>query len=158
MSRLTHVGPEGDARMVDVSTKAVTDRVARAAGSIRMHPETVAAIRHNKLTKGDVLTVAKIAGVLAAKRTAELIPLCHTLPLTDVQVVITSDDSLPGLHCEATVKTTGKTGVEMEALTAVTVSLLTVYDMAKAIDRDMSITDVRLLEKAGGRSGHWKRE
>jgi cyclic pyranopterin phosphate synthase len=157
MSEISHVGPDGEARMVDVSHKAITDRVARATGAIRMHPDTLAAIQQHAVTKGDVLTVAKIAGVLAAKRTADLIPLCHPLPLTDVQVTLTPDASLPGLRCEATVKTTGKTGVEMEAITAVAVSLITVYDMAKTLDRTMSITDIGLLEKHGGRTGHWQR-
>jgi cyclic pyranopterin phosphate synthase len=123
-----------------------------------MRPETLAAIRGNALAKGDVLTVAKVAGVLAAKRTADLIPLCHPLPLTDVQVVLTPDEGLPGLRCEATARTVGKTGVEMEAITAVAIALVTVYDMAKAIDRGMSISDIRLLEKTGGRSGHWRGE
>jgi cyclic pyranopterin phosphate synthase len=157
MSGLSHIGPDGEARMVDVSAKDVTERVARATGSIRMKPETLAAIRENSIVKGNVVATAKIAGVLAAKRTPELIPLCHSLPLTNVEVAITPDEALPGLRCEATVKTAGKTGVEMEAITAVAVSLITVYDMAKAIDRDMSITDICLLEKAGGRTGHWKR-
>ena len=142
--------------MVDVSQKPDTERVARATGQIRMQPETLAAIRGNLLAKGDVLTVARIAGVLAAKHTSDLIPLCHPLPLTDVQVVLTPDDAIPGLHCEATARTVGKTGVEMEAITAVAIALVTVYDMAKAIDRGMSISDIRLLEKAGGRSGHWR--
>jgi cyclic pyranopterin phosphate synthase len=157
MSGLTHIGPDGEARMVDVSEKEVTDRFARAAGSIRMKPETLAAIRENAIGKGDVITVAKVAGVLAAKRTSELIPLCHSLPLTDVQLAIEPDPALPGLRCEATVKTTGKTGVEMEAITAVAVCLITIYDMAKAIDREMSILDISLLEKSGGRTGHWRR-
>jgi cyclic pyranopterin phosphate synthase len=122
-----------------------------------MKAETLAAIRGNTLAKGDVLSVARVAGVMAAKRTAELIPLCHPLPLTDVQVEITADESLPGLRVEAMARTTGKTGVEMEAITAVAVSLVTVYDMAKAVDRAMSITDICLLEKTGGRSGHWQR-
>lgn len=157
MSGLSHIGPEGEARMVDVSEKEVTDRLARAAGSIRMKPETLMAIRENTIVKGDVMTVAKLAGVLAAKRTSELIPLCHSLPLTDVQLAIEPDPALPGLRCEATVKTTGKTGVEMEAITAVAVCLITIYDMAKAIDREMSIMDISLLEKSGGRTGHWQR-
>jgi cyclic pyranopterin phosphate synthase len=157
MTGLSHIGPDGEARMVDVSAKEATERVARAAGSIRMKPETLAAIRENSIVKGNVVATAKIAGVLAAKRTPELIPLCHSLPLTNVEVAITPDEALPGLRCEATVKTTGKTGVEIEAMTAVAVSLITVYDMAKAVDRDMSITDICLLEKAGGRSGTWKR-
>lgn len=158
MSELSHIDTQGNAKMVDVSHKEETHRIARAAGSIRMRPETLAAIRQNSLGKGDVLTVSKIAGVLAAKRTADLIPLCHPLPLTDVEVVLTPDDGLPGLRCEATARTVGRTGVEMEAITAVAVALVTVYDMAKAIDRGMSITDIRLLEKNGGRSGHWRGE
>jgi cyclic pyranopterin phosphate synthase len=158
MSELSHIDTQGNARMVDVSDKVDTHRLARAAGSIRMRSETLAAIRQNSLAKGDVLTVSKIAGVLAAKRTAELIPLCHPLPLTDVQVVLTPDEGLPGLRCEATARTVGRTGVEMEAITAVAIALVTVYDMAKAIDRGMSISDIRLLEKTGGRSGHWRAE
>ena len=158
MSDLSHVGPDGQARMVDVGDKPETDRLARATGSIRMKPDTLAAIRQNALVKGDVLAVAKIAGVLAAKRTAELIPLCHPIPLTDVQVTLVLDDSLPGITCEAVARTKGRTGVEMEAITAVSVSLITVYDMAKAVDRGMRITDIRLLEKAGGRSGRWVAE
>ena len=158
MSGLSHVGPGGEARMVDVSAKAVTDRSARAAGMISMKPETLAAIQSNSMAKGDVIAVARIAGIMAAKRTAELIPLCHPLPLSDVQVIITPDPSLPGLRVEASARTAGKTGVEMEAITAVSVTLITVYDMAKAVDRDMVISDICLLEKLGGRSGHWKRE
>lgn len=153
---LTHVGADGEARMVDVSAKAETSRMARAAGAIRMRAETVAAIRDNALAKGDVLAVARIAGVMAAKRTAELIPLCHPLPLTDVQVTLSLDASLPGVRVEATARTAGRTGVEMEAITAVAVTLVTVYDMAKSQDRGMVITEVRLLEKSGGRSGHWR--
>lgn len=157
MSGLSHIGPDGEARMVDVSAKEATDRLARAAGFIRMKPETLAAISEHSIGKGDVIAVAKVAGVLAAKRTSELIPLCHSLPLTDVQLAIEPDPALPGLRCEATVKTTGKTGVEMEAITAVAVCLITIYDMAKAIDREMSITDISLLEKSGGRTGKWRR-
>ena len=157
MSELSHVSPEGEARMVDVSQKETTNRVATASGVIRMKRETLAAIQGNSLEKGDVISVAKVAGVMAAKRTAELIPLCHPLPLTDVQVSITPDESIPGLRCEATARTVGRTGVEMEAITAVAITLVTVYDMAKAIDREMAITDLCLLEKTGGRSGHWKR-
>jgi cyclic pyranopterin monophosphate synthase len=153
---LTHVGADGEARMVDVSAKAETARMARAAGAIRMRAETLAAIRDNAIAKGDVLAVAKVAGVMAAKRTAELIPMCHSLPLTDVQVTLSLDDSLPGVRVEATARTVGRTGVEMEALTAVSVSLVTVYDMAKSHDKAMVINDIRLLEKSGGRSGHWR--
>lgn len=157
MKKLTHADSTGQARMVDVSAKPITERFARATGSIRMKPDTLAAIQQNALAKGDVLGVAKIAGILAAKRTADLIPLCHPIPLTDVQVTLVLDESLPGVTCEATARTTGQTGVEMEAITAVVVSLTTVYDMAKSIDRGMTITDIRLLEKDGGRSGHWVR-
>lgn len=155
MSELSHVGPDGEARMVDVGDKPETDRLARATGSIRMKPDTLLAIRQNTVVKGDVLAVARIAGVLAAKRTADLIPLCHPLPLTDVQITLTLDDDLPGITCEASARTVGRTGVEMEAITAVAVALVTVYDMAKALDRGMTIGDIRLLEKSGGRSGRW---
>ena len=157
MSDLTHVGPEGVARMVDVSAKPDTERYARATGAIRMRPETLSAIRDNSLAKGDVLGVARIAGIMAAKRTAELVPLCHPLPLSDVQVTLSLDDRLPGVRAEAVARTTGKTGVEMEAITAVSLCLVTIYDMAKAIDREMVITDILLVEKWGGRSGHWLR-
>ena len=155
---LTHVGPDGAARMVDVSGKAETEREARAAGSIRMRRRTMDAIRGNAVAKGDVLGVARVAGIMAAKRTAELIPLCHPLPLTDVQVECTIDVELPGVRVEATARTTGRTGVEMEAMVAASIALLTVYDMAKAGDREMVVGEVRLLEKRGGKSGHWARE
>ena len=155
---LTHVGDDGAARMVDVSAKPETERLARAGGAIRMRPETLAAIRGNAIAKGDVLGVARIAGVMAAKRTAELIPLCHPLALTDVQVRLELDEALPGVRAEATARTTGRTGVEMEALVAATTALLTVYDMAKAGDREMVLVDVCLLEKRGGRSGTWLRD
>jgi cyclic pyranopterin phosphate synthase len=153
MSDLSHIGPEGGARMVDVSDKPATDRVARAGGAIRMRAETLEAIRANTLRKGDVLTVARTAGILAAKRTAELIPLCHPLPLTGIAVELVPDDALPGLTVEATVRTTAQTGVEMEAITAAAVTLITIYDMVKAVDTTLRITDIRLLEKRGGRSG-----
>ena len=158
MSGLSHVGPEGEARMVDVGAKPDTARAARAAGEIRMTSETLDAIRSNALAKGDVVAVARVAGVMAAKRTAELIPLCHPLPLTDVDVRIALDESLPGIRVEATARTVGKTGVEMEALTAVSVTLLTIYDMAKSLDKRMRIGSIRLLEKSGGRSGSWRAE
>ena len=122
-----------------------------------MKPETLEAIRRNSLVKGDVLSVARVAGIMAAKRTAELIPLCHSLPLSDIQVELTLDKELPGVRCEATARTIAQTGVEMEAISAVAVSLVTIYDMAKAIDRDMSICDICLQEKTGGKSGSWKR-
>jgi cyclic pyranopterin phosphate synthase len=155
--KLTHVSPSGEARMVDVTAKPETDRTARATGTIRMLPATLNAIVSAQIKKGDVLSVARIAGVMAAKRTADLIPLCHPLALTDVQVTLTADESLPGVRAEATVRTTGRTGVEMEALTAVSVALLTVYDMAKALDRGMAISDISLAEKAGGASGKYSR-
>ena len=155
--KLTHVADSGEARMVDVSAKPESERVARATGSIRMRPETLSAIVNAEVKKGDVLGVARVAGIMAAKRTADLIPLCHPLALTDVQVTLTPDESLPGLLAEATLKTTGRTGVEMEALTAVSVALLTVYDMAKALDRGMEISDISLAEKSGGTRGDFSR-
>jgi cyclic pyranopterin monophosphate synthase len=154
---LSHVDPSGEARMVDVSAKPDTARFARATGSIRMTSDTLLAITSANVKKGDVLGVARIAAVMAAKRTSDLIPLCHPLALTDVQVVLTPDASLPGLRVEATVRTRGPTGVEMEALTAVSVALLTVYDMAKAMDRAMTISDISLAQKTGGTSGEYAR-
>jgi cyclic pyranopterin monophosphate synthase len=154
---LTHVAESGEARMVDVSAKAETRRVARASGMIRMRPATLAAILNAQVKKGDVLGTARIAGVMAAKKTAELIPLCHPLMLDDIQIDLTPDGSIPGVKVEATVKTTGRTGVEMEALTAVSVALLTVYDMAKALDRGMQISDISLLAKSGGLGGDYAR-
>lgn len=154
---LSHVAADGAAKMVDVTAKPETERVARAAGSIRMAAATLAAIRANALKKGDVIAVARLAGVMAAKRTSDLIPLCHPIPLTDVQVEVTPDDSLPGLRAEATVRCFGRTGVEMEAISAVCVTLITVFDMVKAVDRDLIVSDIRVLEKSGGRSGSWKR-
>lgn len=155
--RLTHVDDRGAASMVDVTAKDETDRLARASGVIRMQQATLDAILANTLEKGDVLAVARVAGVMAAKRTAELIPLCHPIPLTDVQIDIEPDPGLPGLRVEATVRTFGRTGVEMEAISAVCVTLVTVFDMVKAVDRRLLVTDVQLLEKRGGRSGHWTR-
>lgn len=155
--RLTHVGESGEARMVDVSAKPDTARRARATGQIRMQPTTLDAIQNAEIKKGDVLGVARIAGIMAAKRTAELIPLCHPIALTDVQIVLTPDESLPGVRAEAVVRTNGPTGVEMEALTAVSVALLTVYDMAKALDRGMTISDISLAEKSGGARGDFSR-
>jgi cyclic pyranopterin phosphate synthase len=156
-NQLTHVAESGEARMVDVSAKAETQRTARATGLIRMLPTTLAAIQNAEIKKGDVLGVARIAGVMAAKKTSELIPLCHPLALTDVQVELTADASLPGVRAAVTVRTTGRTGVEMEALTAVSVALLTVYDMAKALDRGMEISDISLAEKSGGVNGDYSR-
>ena len=151
----THLDQGGRPRMVDVGEKEVTRRVAVAEGRIRMSAETLAAIVAGDTPKGNVLLVAQLAGITGAKRTADLIPLCHALPLTSVQVELSADDSIPGIRVSATAKVDGKTGVEMEALTAVTVSLLTVYDMCKARDRGMEISGIRLLRKEGGRSGTW---
>jgi cyclic pyranopterin monophosphate synthase len=158
MKKLSHQDAEGRARMVDVGGKAETARTARAEGSIRMSAETLSAVERSALKKGDVLAAARIAGIMAAKRTAELIPLCHPLPLTDAGIDIEIDRELPGLHVTAWASTQARTGVEMEALTAVSVALLTVYDMAKAMDRGMEISSVRLVEKRGGKSGDWTRE
>jgi cyclic pyranopterin phosphate synthase len=158
MSDLTHLDAQGRARMVDVGEKAETARTARAEGSITMSLEALDAIDRNALAKGDAIAAARIAGMMAAKRTAELIPLCHPIALTDTGVDLEVDRSLPGLRVTAWASTRGRTGVEMEALTAVTVALLTVYDMAKALDRGMEISDVRLTEKRGGKSGDWKRK
>jgi cyclic pyranopterin monophosphate synthase len=155
--KLTHVADSGEARMVDVSAKSDTARTAVATGIIRMKPETLAAIRNAEVKKGDVLGVARVAGIMAAKKTSDLIPLCHPLALTDVQIALVPDESLPGLRCEASVRTIGKTGVEMEALTAVSIALLTVYDMAKALDRGMEISDISLAQKSGGVRGDFSR-
>lgn len=157
MTKLSHTDDSGRARMVDVGSKGATLRIARATGSIRMNQATLGVIRANGMKKGDVLAVARIAGIMAAKKTAELIPLCHPLPLSDIGIEFTLDDSLPGIRAESHARTTGQTGVEMEALTAVTVALLTVYDMAKAIDKGMTIMGVALLEKKGGASGDFRR-
>jgi cyclic pyranopterin phosphate synthase len=152
---LTHFDAQGQAHMVDVGAKPETRRVARATGSIRMQPATLAAIAQGSAKKGDVLGVARIAAIQAAKRTSELIPLCHPLPLTHVQVEFAIDPAASAVHCTVQAETLGRTGVEMEALTAVQVGLLTVYDMVKAIDRGMVIGDVRVLEKHGGKTGSW---
>lgn len=157
MSDLSHVDDEGRARMVDVSGKDVTVRMARATGAIRMQRETLEKIQANAIAKGDVLGVARLAGIMAAKRTSEIVPLCHPIPLSDIRIDITLDDTLPGLRVEATAKTAAQTGVEMEAIIAVSVTLVTVYDMAKAVDRSMVIGEILLAEKVGGRSGHWSR-
>jgi len=157
MSDLSHVDGEGRARMVDVSGKDVTVRMARATGAIRMQRETLEAIQSNTIAKGDVLGVARLAGIMAAKRTSELVPLCHPIPLSDIRIDITLDEALPGLRVEATAKTAAQTGVEMEAIIAVSVTLVTVYDMAKAVDRSMVIGEILLAEKLGGHSGHWSR-
>lgn len=143
--------------MVDVSTKAVTVRRAIAAGAVRMSPETLIAVQAGNLPKGDVLATARLAGIMAAKQTAQLIPLCHPLPLHKVEVQLTADPDLPGYQIQVEVKTKAETGVEMEALTAVSVAALTLYDMAKALDKSMEITQIRLLEKTGGKSGDYTR-
>ena len=153
---LTHFDATGQAHMVDVGAKAETERVARAAGAIRMQPATLALIKAGEARKGDVLGIARIAAIQGAKRTSELIPLCHPLPLTRVAAEFAIDDANSSVTCEVTAQTVGRTGVEMEALTAVTVALLTIYDMLKAVDRGMAIGEVRLLEKIGGKSGHWR--
>ena len=154
---LSHVAADGSARMVDVSAKADTARMARATGSITMERATLEAIVANALAKGDVLGVARLAGIMAAKRTSDLIPLCHPIALTDVAVTLTLDAGLPGVRVEVVARTVGKTGVEMEALTAASVALLTVYDMAKAIDRRMTIGEIVLTGKTGGATGAFAR-
>jgi cyclic pyranopterin monophosphate synthase len=153
---LSHFDDKGAAHMVDVSGKAVTDRVAVAVGAVRMMPETLALITEGRAKKGDVLAVARLAGIMAAKRTADLIPLCHPLPITKVALELTVDPALPGIRIEATVKTLGQTGVEMEALTAVSVAGLTVYDMVKAVDKGMVIDGIRVILKDGGKSGRYE--
>lgn len=154
MAQFTHFNAAGQAHMVDVGEKAETHRIARASGSIRMLPSTLALIRQGDAKKGDVLGIARIAAIQGSKRTSDLIPLCHPIGLTKVGVEfeIAEPDTI---HCTVTAETVGRTGVEMEALTAASVALLTIYDMCKAVDRGMTITDIRLLEKQGGKSGHW---
>ena len=152
--KLTHLDDQGHTQMVDIGDKPDTERLAIASGEVLMKRATLDLIRERVIKKGDVLTVAQIAGIAAAKRTSELIPLCHSLPITHIDVSLSLDDILPGVVITASVKTTGKTGVEMEALTAVTVAALTVYDMAKAAEKTMKIQNIRLLEKHGGRSGN----
>lgn len=154
--RLTHLGTRGEARMVDVGAKAVTERVAIAEGRVRMTKETLNAVLKGDAKKGDVLGAARIAGIMAAKRTHELIPLCHPLPVSQVVVDIEPDRALPGLIVRAQAKVSGQTGVEMEALTAVSVACLTIYDMVKAIERGMRIEGIRLVEKSGGKSGRYR--
>ncbi len=155
-SKLTHLGSRGEARMVDVSAKAATERVATAEGRVLMTGKTLNMVLAGNAKKGDVLGAARLAGIMAAKRTHELIPLCHPLPITKVEMEIAHDHDLPGLIVRATVKVTGQTGVEMEALTAVAVACLTIYDMVKAVERGMRIEGVRLIEKRGGKSGHYR--
>jgi len=155
MADLTHLSASGEAHMVDVSDKAETVREARAEGRVRMAAETLELILHGDAKKGDVIGTARLAGIMAAKKTSDLIPLCHPLALSKVSVDIAPDPELPGLRVEAMARLTGKTGVEMEALTAVSVACLTIYDMAKAVDRFMVVENIRLLAKSGGRSGDW---
>ncbi len=156
-SKLTHVDEGGRARMIDVGSKDRTRRSARAEGFIRMEPSTLEKIREDALAKGDVLTVAQIAGIAAGKRTAEWIPLCHPLSIDGIDVSLTLDDDLPGVRVQSVARATARTGAEMEALVAVSAALLTVYDMCKSVDGRMEIGAVRLLEKSGGRSGTWQR-
>ncbi|MCA2374420.1 cyclic pyranopterin monophosphate synthase MoaC [Agrobacterium genomosp. 3 str. CIP 111-78] len=156
--KLTHIDASGEAHMVDVGDKAETTRVAVAEGFVKMKPETLALIRDGNAKKGDVIGTARLAGIMASKQTANLIPLCHPLMLTKVAVDITEDTALPGLRVQAMVKLSGKTGVEMEALTAVSIACLTIYDMAKAADKAMEIVNIRLLEKSGGKSGDFRRQ
>ena len=153
---LTHLAKGGEARMVDVSAKAATGRIAIAEGRVVMTPETLELVLAGNAKKGDVLGAARIAGIMAAKKTQELIPLCHPLPVTQVAVDIEPDRKLPGLIVRATVKVTGQTGVEMEALTAVSIACLTIYDMVKAVERSMRIEGIRLIEKSGGKSGRYR--
>jgi len=152
---LSHIDDQGKAKMVDVGQKQDTERIAIAEGFVVMKKETLALIREGSMKKGDVLTVAQLAGIMAAKHTPDLIPLCHPLMLTDIQVALEINEAIPGVRIVATVSSVGKTGVEMEALTAVSVAALTVYDMAKAVEKTMVIKDIRLLEKHGGKSGDW---
>ncbi|MCE6950167.1 cyclic pyranopterin monophosphate synthase MoaC [Cereibacter sphaeroides] len=156
MAGLSHFDEKGRAHMVDVSDKPVTARLAVARGAVKMSAETLALVAEGRAEKGDVLGVARLAGIMAAKRTADLIPLCHPLPITRVAVELTVDPALPGVVVEATVKTGGQTGVEMEALTAVSVACLTIYDMVKAVEKSMEITGIRLILKDGGKSGRYE--
>lgn len=156
MSGLTHFDGKGDAHMVDVSGKPVTDRTAVAEGAVQMTSETLAVITEGRAKKGDVLSVARLAGIMGAKKTSDLIPLCHPLPITKVAVELTVDPDLPGVRIEATVRTSGQTGVEMEALSAVSIAALTLYDMVKAVEKSMAITGIRLLKKDGGKSGSYQ--
>lgn len=155
MSDLTHFDAEGRAHMVDVTEKAITDRVATAAAFVKMQPETYALITEGRAKKGDVLGVARLAGIMGAKKTADLIPLCHPLPLSKVAIDLKTDPDLPGIQIHATVRTTGQTGVEMEALTAASTAALTIYDMVKAVDRGMEIGGLRVTLKDGGKSGRY---
>ncbi|MDP2903792.1 MAG: cyclic pyranopterin monophosphate synthase MoaC [Methylovulum sp.] len=155
MTLLTHFNPSGEAHMVDVGEKPISQRIAVTEGYITMQPETLKLIIDGGHKKGDVLAIARIAGIMASKKTADLIPLCHPLPITHVEINLNAETGYSRIRCQTTVKTNGQTGVEMEALTATTCALLTIYDMCKAVDRGMVIQSVQLLEKNGGKSGHW---
>jgi cyclic pyranopterin monophosphate synthase len=158
MAQLSHLDEKGRARMVDVSEKEVTSRIAVARGTIHMRPETLELIRQGKVEKGDVFSVARVAGIMAAKKTSELIPMCHPLNITSVQITLTPESAPARVDIEAAVRVSGKTGVEMEALTAVAVAGLTIYDMCKAVDREMAFDEIRLVEKSGGKSGTFIRK
>jgi cyclic pyranopterin phosphate synthase len=158
MTKLSHLDEQGRARMVDVSEKEVTSRIAVARGVIHMRPETLALILEEKIEKGDVFSVARVAGIMAAKKTSELIPMCHPLNITSVEIDLLPQERPAGVEIEATVRVNGKTGVEMEAMTAVSVAGLTIYDMCKAVDREMSIGEIRLVKKSGGKSGTFIRK
>jgi cyclic pyranopterin phosphate synthase len=158
MAQLSHLDEKGRARMVDVSEKEITSRIAVARGTIHMRPETLELIRQGKVEKGDVFSVARVAGIMAAKKTWELIPMCHPLNITSVQITLTSENNPARLDIEASVRVSGKTGVEMEAMTAVAAAGLTIYDMCKAVDREMTIGEIRLVEKSGGKSGTFIRK
>ena len=158
MAKLTHFNQQGEAHMLDVGDKPVSHRVAVAEGTIHMQPETLDLILQGKHKKGDVLGIARTAGIMAAKKTAELIPLCHPVSITSIKIELAPQKNNNAVYCRATTETRDRTGVEMEALTAIQITLLTIYDMCKAVDRGMTITDVRLLRKSGGKSGTWKRD
>jgi cyclic pyranopterin phosphate synthase len=157
MAKLSHLDAEGKARMVDVGRKDVTERIATARAKILMRAETLALILEKKVEKGDVFSVARVAGIMAAKKTSELIPMCHPLNITSIEIFLTPQQSPPRVEIEAVVKVMGKTGVEMEAMTAAAVSGLTIYDMCKAVDREMTVSDIRLVKKSGGKSGSFIR-
>ena len=157
MSKLTHFNENGNVHMVDVGDKDITHRIAVASGSISMEKETLALIKEGGHKKGDVLGIARTAGIMGAKKTSDLVPLCHPISLTHINIDLEINDDTSSVYCECRAETDGKTGVEMEALTAVQVTLLTIYDMCKAVDRGMIISDIKLLEKSGGKSGEWKR-
>jgi len=158
MAQLSHLDEQGRARMVDVSEKEITSRIAVARGTIHMRPETLELIRRGKVEKGDVFSVARVAGIMAAKKTSELIPMCHPLNITSVQIALTPENNPARVDIEASVRVSGKTGVEMEAMTAVAAAGLTIYDMCKAVDREMTIGEIRLVEKSGGKSGTFIRK